>query len=97
MDSTSGNEQVVNLLTALSWLVVVCVVAAVAGVVIYKRFSPKANPFEPPTTFSLADLRHMRDTDQITEEEFQRTRAMVIGESQDLVNTEDHSPPTDPQ
>ena len=92
LGSTDGNEQVIDLLMALGWLVVICLIVVAVGVVIYKRFSPNLNRPDMPATFSLADLRSMRDEGQITEEEFQRARAKVIGENQALA-ADTSSPP----
>ena len=85
--SQSGSaEQVGELLTALGCLVGAAVIAVVVGVVVYKRFSPSQQRDEGSTAFSLVDLRRLRDEGQITEDEFQKARGRVIGESQDTMD-----------
>ena len=70
----------------VGWLVGAALIAAVAGVIIYKRFSPKQEHQAGSATFSLADLRRLRDEGQITEEEFQKARGRVIGENRDMAD-----------
>ena len=85
--SQSGSaEQVGELLTALGCLVGAAVMAVVVGVVVYKRFSPSQQRDEGSTAFSLVDLRRLRDEGQISEDEFQKARGRVIGESQDTMD-----------
>lgn len=85
--SQSGSaEQVGELLTALGCLVGAAVMAVVVGVVVYKRFSPSQQRDEGSTAFSLVDLRRLRDEGQISEDEFQKARGRVIGESQDAMD-----------
>jgi len=85
--SQSGSaEHVGELLTALGCLVGAAVMAVVVGVVVYKRFSPSQQRDEGSTAFSLVDLRRLRDEGQISEDEFQKARGRVIGESQDAMD-----------
>ena len=87
MDSHA--QKVMDVLTALGWPVAVAVVACVIGVVIYRRLRSDLNTSQQSLTFSLSDLRRLRDEGQITETEFQRARTKVIGESQGTLEAND--------
>lgn len=87
MDSHA--QKVLDVLAALGWLVVVAVVAGVLGVAIYRRLRSDLNTEQQPLTFSLSALRRLRDEGQITEAEYRRARAKVIGESQGSLGADD--------
>jgi len=79
-----------DVLAALGLLVAVAVAASVIGVVIYRRVRSDLSTGQQSLAFSLSDLRRLRDKGQLTETEYRRARATIIGESQSsLIPDED--------
>ena len=60
-------------------LTVAIVVFGVAVQVLRKKFHPGAQPPQEPKAFSLEYLERMRDTGQISSEEFRRLRRTTFG------------------
>lgn len=64
------------------WVVVLLVVVVLGGVVVMlvRKSARGADSYGPTIGLSLADLREMRAQGRLTEEEFERAKAMVIGQ-----------------
>ena len=92
----SGNSVALELLAALGWLVGISIALCIVGVAAYRYlYASVSSSSQQVPTFSLSDLRRLRDEGQITEAEYRRARSKVIGEGQDAIDTVDAEPPPD--
>lgn len=64
------------------WIVVLMVFVALGGalIVLIRKRAREIGSGSPTVGLSLADLRRMKAEGQLSEEEFERAKAMVIGE-----------------
>ena len=78
-----------SVLSALGWvllIIVAAVVLLVLGLWVKKKITGD-DDFEPPSmvmgSFSVGDLRRMRDNGEISDEEFERARERVISDAKE--------------
>lgn len=64
------------------WVVVLLVVVVLGGVlvVLVRKGARRGDSDQPALGLSLADLREMKADGRLTDEEFERAKAMVIGQ-----------------
>jgi hypothetical protein len=67
-----------DVISALGLVVLLGVVAGIAGAVAYRAWK-RRDAARTDETFTLADLRRLRDAGELTAEEYERARALVIG------------------
>lgn len=79
---------------ALAWLVGGAVVLIVAGIALRKLLMGKSDN-DGTVPFSLADLRRMRDTGQISDEEFERAKSAMIAANLISMNRRSPNPKAD--
>ncbi len=83
----SVSQPVIQIYFCLGCLVVLAILVAVVGLVIHRRATAD-NDTSKEAPFSLAELRRLRADGQISDAEYDRVRAKMIGESMTGLETD---------
>jgi hypothetical protein len=85
------------ILEACGFLMIVMAISAVAVFLVRRRMSVSDEPLPPGEGggFSLSDLRRLRDSGQMTAEEYEKTRKMVAAAARRQLDTPDSAKPKD--
>jgi hypothetical protein len=85
------------ILEACGALMIIVILSAAAVFWIRKRMAMSEQPLPPGEGggFSLSDLRRMRDSGQMTAEEFEKARKMVAAAARRHLDSADSSKPKD--
>jgi len=79
------------------WAIVLIAIVLIGGVVLYFiRRSIKSNPSSGAGGFTLQDLRDLHARGEISDEEFQRAKAQMIGRLAAAATTKDREPESTP-
>ena len=70
-------DRTAEILWSLGWLVPAVLLVAAAGYMFYRRLAGPGSA--PEASFTLRDLRKLREQGQLIESEYQRLRETVIG------------------
>jgi hypothetical protein len=87
------------ILEACGVLIIVMLISAVAVFWVRRRMAMSEEPLPPGDGggFTLSDLRRMRDSGQMTPEEFEKARKMVAGAARKQLDSADSAKPSSPK
>jgi hypothetical protein len=81
------SQPVFDIYVSLACVVVLAIIVAIIGVVIHKRAAADKDT-TPEAPFSLTELRRLRAEGHISDDEYDRVRAKMIGESMTALETD---------
>ena len=93
MDSASQSViDIYMIYVYLGCLVALTILVVIVGVAIHRRIAADKDTSSKEAAFSLAELSRLRTEGQITDAEYDRVRAMMIGESMTALDTDNATP-----